>query len=354
MKILYIFIITIFFFNDLKAGNINEEVKKSYEARAQFIKDYISKIKEGRKKDKKFRGSVAESVSGRFYTRWGTRPQNQLDKLALEDCKKAGELDCLIRFRTLKKNSKYNRYAKYDNSKQSLKVLGEHIKSKKILNSKGIDILISQVDFKNKNDFYCGKTKSKYKEIVKYLVKEIEIYPSSFLKNSGLKYVMICEKVEDKSLGFEPAGLAPGHVDQSPGVFYLNLSILNDYKDPEIKKDTVKVLFHHEFYHIIDASLSLMQLDERWEKINKLPYSNELVLDGWGIDTSVEGFISKYAQNNSAEDKAELFAFMIADHKKFKKAIAKDEILLKKSKLMVTRLKGISKEIDKNFWKQLN
>ena len=52
---------------------------------------------------------------------------------------------------------------------------------------------------------------------------------------------MICEKVEDKSLGFEPAGLAPGHVDQSPGVFYLNLSILNDYKDPEIKKDTVKV-----------------------------------------------------------------------------------------------------------------
>ena len=34
---------------------------------------------------------------------------------------------------------------------------------------------------------------------------------------------MICEKIEDEELGFEPGGLAPGHVDQSPGVFYLNL-----------------------------------------------------------------------------------------------------------------------------------
>ena len=50
----------------------------------------------------------------------------------------------------------------------------------------------------------------------------------------------------------------------------------------------------------------------------------------------------------------ELFAFMIAQHKEFKKAIAKDEILLKKSKLMISRLKGVSKEIDKSFWKNLN
>jgi len=354
MKIIVVITLTLLIYNNSYAGNITEEVRKSYIERAQFIKDYISTIKENRKKDKKFRGSVVESVSGRLFTRWGSRSQNELDKAALDSCKKAGEIDCLVRFRTLKKNSKYNRFAKYNNSKQSLKVLGENIKSKKIYTSKGIDFLISTENFNNNKGFFCGQTKSKYRDIINYLVKEIELYPISFLKNSGLKYIMFCEKITDKGLGFEPGGLAPGHVDQSPGVFYLNLSAVNKYKKPKSKKDYIRVLFHHEFYHIIDSTLSLMQLDEKWESINKVNYSNELVIGGWGIDTSVEGFISGYARNNSAEDKAELFAFMITEHKEFKKAISKDEVLLNKSKLMISRLKGISKDINKNFWKQLN
>ena len=354
MRILFILILVLLFQNKVFAGNITEEVRQSYKERAEFVKNYISTIKENRKKDKNFRGTIVESVSGRLYTRMGPIPQNQLDKTALEDCKKDGGIDCLVRFRTLEKNLKYNRYAKFINSKNSLNVLGEFIKSKKIYSSKGIDILISTENFKNKNDFFCGQTKSNYRDVINDLVKEINIYPSSFLQNSGLKYVMICEKITDKSLGFEPGGLAPGHVDQSPGVFYLNLSAVNKYKNTKIKKEYIRLLFHHEFYHIIDASLSLMQLDERWEKINKNPYSSGLVVGALGIDTSVEGFISGYARNNSAEDKAELFAFMISKHNDFKKAIANDEILLKKSQLMISRLKELSKEIDKNFWRKLN
>ena len=354
MRIFVILILSVFVHNQLHAGNITPEVRQAYKERTEFVKKYISTIKENRKTNKKFKGSIVEAVSGRLYTSWGTLSQYELDQKALKNCKSDGEIECLVRFRTLKKNPKYNRYAKYINSKSSLKVLGEHIKSKKKFSSKGIDILISTENFKNKNDFFCGQTKSNYKDVINNLVKEINVYPVSFLQNSGLKYVMICEKITDKSLGFEPGGLAPGHVDQSPGVFYLNLSAVNKIKNSKAKKDYIRILFHHEFYHIIDSKLSLMQLDEAWEKINKVDYSNDLITGGIGIDTSVEGFISGYARNNSAEDKAELFAFMVAQHKEFKKAIAKDEILLKKSKLMISRLKGISKEIDKSFWKKLN
>ena len=354
MRIFVILILSVFIHNQLYAGNITPEVRQAYKERTEFVKKYISTIKENRKTNKKFKGSIVEAVSGRLYTSWGTLSQYELDQKALKNCKSDGEIECLVRFRTLKKNPKYNRYAKYINSKSSLKVLGEHIKSKKKFSSKGIDILISTENFKNNNDFFCGQTKSNYKDVINNLVKEINVYPVSFLQNSGLKYVMICEKITDKSLGFEPGGLAPGHVDQSPGVFYLNLSAVNKIKNSKAKKDYIRILFHHEFYHIIDSKLSLMQLDEAWEKINKVDYSNDLITGGIGIDTSVEGFISGYARNNSAEDKAELFAFMVAQHKEFKKAIAKDEILLKKSKLMISRLKGISKEIDKSFWKKLN
>ena len=354
MRIFVILILSVFVHNQLHAGNITPEVRQAYKERTEFVKKYISTIKENRKTNKKFKGSIVEAVSGRLYTSWGTLSQYELDQKALKNCKSDGEIECLVRFRTLKKNPKYNRYAKYINSKSSLKVLGEYIKSKKKTSSRGIDILISTENFKNKKDFFCGQTKSNYKDVINNLVKEINVYPVSFLQNSGLKYVMICEKITDKSLGFEPGGLAPGHVDQSPGVFYLNLSAVNKIKNSKAKKDYIRILFHHEFYHIIDSKLSLMQLDEAWEKINKVDYSNDLITGGIGIDTSVEGFISGYARNNSAEDKAELFAFMVAQHKEFKKAIAKDEILLKKSKLMISRLKGISKEIDKSFWKKLN
>ena len=50
-------------------------------------------------------------------------------------------------------------------------------------------------------------------------------------------------------------------------------------------------------------------------------YSDELLVDRNVIDNSVKGYISKYARNSAAEDKAELFAFMITQHKDFKKVL---------------------------------
>ena len=55
-----------------------------------------------------------------------------------------------------------------------------------------------------------------------------------------------------------------------------------------------------------------------------------------------------------AEDKAEVFKFMIINHKEFKETISKDEVLSKKTQLMISRLKSISKDINKNFWNKLN
>ena len=330
--------------------NHSSDNREFYENRAKFIKEYIEDLKQKKKLNNQFKGSVVETVWGKIYTRLGTDSQAKLDELALKDCKDDGGIDCLVRFRSLKKNSKYNRYAKYYSSKNSLKVLDEFISSKKVYSTKGIDILIANKDFKNKKDFSCTKSKSNFKDILNILRKEIEIYPVSFLKKSGLKYVMICEKLSDR--GEDPVGLAPSHFDQSPGVFYVNISAIKSFNKEKV--GVIKHVFHHEFYHVIDAELTKLYVDDEWNKLNKQNYSDELLVDRNVIDNSVKGYISKYARNNLAEDKAELFAFMISQHKAFKKTLAKDEILLKKTKLMISRLKAISKDIDKNFWKRLN
>ena len=335
----------------LASENHSSDNRKFYENRVKFIKEYIEDLKEKRKDNKDINGAVVETISGDFYTRLGVDTQKKIDQKAIDDCIKDNGVECLVRFRSLKKNPNYNRFAQLNESKKTLKVLDEHISVKKVYSVKGIDILISTKDFKNKNDFTCTKSKSSFRSILSVLKNEIEIYPISFLKNSGLKYVMICEKIIDK--GVMPIGMAPGHFDQSPGVFYINVDEINSQQEKD-RNGIIKHVFHHEFYHIIDASLTKVYLDDKWNNLNLQKYSDDLLVDRNRIDNSVKGYISKYARNSAAEDKAELFAFMISQHKNFKKTLVDDEILRKKSKLMITRLKSISKDINKNFWKKLN
>ena len=121
---------------------------------------------------------------------------------------------------------------------------------------------------------------------------------------------------------------------------------LIEAKTLRVKKEIIRHLFHHEFYHVIDTALSTVGIDDQWSKLNKQSYLENSPAEGPFINNSVEGFISSYARNNHAEDKAELFAFMITKHNEFKKILPKDEILFNKSKLMIKRLKSLSKNID--------
>lgn len=349
----FIFIISFFLIQSqilLASSNSSQDNRKFYEDRAEFLKKYIKEIKEKRKINKNVNGSIVETLWGKIYTRIDIQSQNDIDNLTLQDCKNDGGIDCIVRFRSLKINPKYNRLAKYNKSKKTLKVLDQYLISKKVYSTKGIDILIAEKNFNNKDDFNCTKAKSNYREILNILRKEIEIYPTSFLNNSGLKFVMICDKISNR--GITPVGMAPGHFDKSPGVFYVNISEINS--QGKNKNSIIKHVFHHEFYHIIDAKLAKIYLDDQWDKLNDQEYSDKLLVDRNVIDNSVKGYISKYARNSAAEDKAELFAFMITQHKLFKKTLKNDPILFDKSKLMILRLKSISNDINKNFWKRLN
>ena len=79
MRIFVILILSVFIHNQLYAGNITPEVRQAYKERTEFVKKYISTIKENRKTNKKFKGSIVEAVSGRLYTSWGTLSQYELD-----------------------------------------------------------------------------------------------------------------------------------------------------------------------------------------------------------------------------------------------------------------------------------
>jgi hypothetical protein len=324
--------------------------KAFYEGRAKFIKEYINELQVLRKKDPDYNGAIAESLTGSFFQALDKKSQDQVEAQALESCKKNNNKGCKIRFRGLAINPDYNRLAVFDKSKGNLNVGMEDIPSNFMLSHKGISFVFSTSDYQAK-DFTCTKTNKDNDFIVDIIVSQIDLYPTSFLGKAGLKFVLICGDI--KALGSSPEGLAPSHYDQSPGVFMLSVQKIKkqiDAGQPQI----IKHIFHHEYYHVIDSTLTKAVVDDDWVNINRNPYSsenlkanvNEILSDG-------RGFVSNYAKNNEFEDKAELFAYLVTKNKEMRSVMTKDVIVFRKTKLMIERMKSLSGDINGNFWSKL-
>jgi len=322
-----------------------------YKSRLNFLKNYIEQLKTLQKKDKNYKGSVVETISGSFFVSFGKSSQNKVDLKTLKECNLKRGIDCKVRFQSLKKNKDYNRLAKFNKKNNLLLLLENKIGSKIVDEYKKVVFLKNIKAFSQKN-FECKKNVTPFKKLIYLIKKEIDIYPIEFIKNSGLKFIMICEELTLN--GSKVAGIALGHYDQSPGVFYISANKLKDVKNDPRVKSLLRHVFHHEFYHIIDSQLTNVIIDNQWEKINKNKYSSVDISGDLNLNNSTNGFITRYARNNQNEDKAELFAMLITKNSEVKKLLNKDKILFNKTKLLISRLKSISPLINKNFWNKLN
>ena len=346
MKVCLIFL-AIFFCKIAYANDQNN----FYESRYNFLKKYIEQLKTLQKKDQNYNGSVVETISGSFFISFGKGSQNKVDQETLSQCNLKKGRDCKVRFQSLIKNKYYNRLAKFDKKNNLLLSLENKIDSKIVDEYKKIIFLKNINTFGHKN-FECKKNVTPFKQLIYLLKKEIDVYPIEFINNSGLKFIMICDELTLNDS--EVIGVAPGHYDQSPGVFYLSANELKDVKNNPRVKSMLKHVFHHEFYHIIDAQLTNVIIDNQWEKINKQNYSKVELSGDLNLDNSINGFVTQYARNNQNEDKAELFAMLITKNSEVKKLLNDDKVLFDKTKLLISRLKSISPSINKNFWNKLN
>jgi succinate dehydrogenase flavin-adding protein (antitoxin of CptAB toxin-antitoxin module) len=343
----YLLFLAIFFCEIAYANDQNN----FYESRYNFLKNYIEQLKTLQDKDKNYKGSVVETISGSFFISFGRDSQNKIDLETLNKCNLKEGVDCKVRFQSLKKNKDYNRLAKFDKKNNLLFSLENKIDSKIVDEYKKIIFLKNIKTFKQKN-FECKKNVTPFKQLIYLIKKEIDVYPIEFINNSGLKFIMICETlILNES---QVVGVAPGHYDQSPGVFYISANQLKDVKNNPKVQSMLKHVFHHEFYHIIDSQLTNVIIDNQWEKINKIEYSSVDISGDLNLDNSINGFVTQYARNNQNEDKAELFAMLMTKNSDVKQLLNKDEVLFNKAKLLISRLKSISPSINKNFWNKLN
>lgn len=180
------------------------------------------------------------------------------------------------------------------------------------------------------------------------LVKEFSLYPKELVAKLGLKRIVLCE-----NLAF--AGQLRAAVpDWEHDTLYLDTS-----RGKSNRMYQVRVL-HHELYHMIDyKDDGEVYRDKEWSALNaegfKYGTGGALAQNtaGTGVATDqYPGFINHYGTTGVEEDKAEVFAYMVAEASYLDTRIASDTVLRSKVNRMKALMSKFCAQVGPEFWQK--
>jgi hypothetical protein len=119
--------------------------------------------------------------------------------------------------------------------------------------------------------------------------------------------------------------------DVERGRLYMNV-------DGTLDSRTIRRTIHHEFFHQVDfADDQSLASDPRWEALN--PPAFHYTLDAERLkadptaallDEGLLGFLNRYSATNPAEDKAELYSYLVTERAMVLRRAARDDVLRRK------------------------
>lgn len=179
-------------------------------------------------------------------------------------------------------------------------------------------------------------------------VKEFSLYPPELVKRSRLKRVVLCKEL---SVLFQPRSAVP---DMSNDTLYLDVASYAYAKLYQVRT------IHHDFFHMVDERMNLRYwADDRWSSLNRpgfrygsggwnaqgLPWSGDLT-------DEYSGFLNYYSTTAAGEDKAEVFANLVAEPAHVERRVKDDAVLRAKVRLMKERLADFCPKLNDAFWEE--
>ena len=182
------------------------------------------------------------------------------------------------------------------------------------------------------------------------LFMEFWIYGKSFIKKSKLKQINLVHNIEYTNFEYTQERAGCPEYDETKSITYA----IN-----EKNLAYIRIVLHHEFFHYIDFSDDLSYDDDEWEKLNQKGFTY-----GEGGDSEREwikleknqvGFINHYSTSALAEDRAEIYQYLISCPDE---AINNNDIIVgKKAKRIQQFLNNFDKSgignPKNNFWANL-
>ncbi len=161
------------------------------------------------------------------------------------------------------------------------------------------------------------------------LERELGRYPARFLRNIKVAGIVLMQDLHEGSQS----------IPSLPNVGGLLLLDVHS-----VESDLVRVL-HHELWHFADMTDDgRVSPDPSWEKLNPESFvygsGGRSLRSSWAAKpaTDLPGFVSAYATSGVEEDKAEVFAFVLARHDILVKQMENDRVLQTKVQKLRTRV----------------
>ena len=139
------------------------------------------------------------------------------------------------------------------------------------------------------------------------LFMEFWIYGKSFIKKSKLKKINLVHNIEYTNSEYTQERAGCPEYEESKSI---------TYAVHERNLAYIRIVLHHELFHYIDFSDDFSYDDDEWEKLNQKGFEY-----GEGGDSEREwikleknqiGFINHYSTSALAEDRAEIYQYLIS------------------------------------------
>lgn len=181
-------------------------------------------------------------------------------------------------------------------------------------------------------------------------VREFSLYPRELVERSRLKRVVLCS---DLSFARQRRSAIP---DFEHHTLYLDVSGGSSNRLYQRK------VIHHEFFHILDwVDDGSVYEDATWVRLNppgfKYGSGGSRAQDNSGTSVLTEkypGFLNHYSTTGVEEDKAEIFANLMADSDYVRRRISKDLVLRSKVEAMKALLSQFCPQMNEDFWQKVD
>ena len=150
------------------------------------------------------------------------------------------------------------------------------------------------------------------------LREAMAVYPDRLWKSGKVKTIVLAKKCLRNGVSWG------GFAVHTRKALLLDVSASAD-------PDWLRNAFHHEVYHLVDPVE-----DDDWNALNVEKFAYRPVHAPGAVDdrNTQPGFVSPYARTDAREDRAELFAYMVARPETVEELVKRDDILRRKVRRM--------------------
>ncbi|MDQ7778551.1 MAG: putative zinc-binding metallopeptidase, partial [Planctomycetota bacterium] len=220
---------------------------------------------------------------------------------------------------------------------------------------KRFGMVVQHEDFKFPFDTPNGKVQGKnaaLKDVERYLPlfkKELAKFPKDIFRKLGVKRVVLCTGLAWEK---QPRAAVP---ELCTMTFFLDVRLGRETKNYQER------VVHHDFFHFIDWMDDSSYDDSAWKRLNPKGFkygTGGADMQGGAEDVfsardDLPGFLTKYSTSGVEEDKAEIYSFLMTNHRFVAGRMEADKIIVEKVRLLKKLLQSCHRAYDAAFWKSI-